>query len=665
MKFCPTCKSKFPTDINYCPNDATKLIVDSESGPSSSLIGMILDNRYRIISKLGEGGMGSVYAAEHILLRKNVAIKVLRYDLARREEVVKRFQNEAIAASLIGHENIIEVTDFGRTPDGSVYFVMEYLNGLALADVIRSSGYITLRRAIPILLQITKALSVAHSRGIIHRDLKPENIVLIDKPDRKDFVKILDFGISKMLDTSDRAEKLTAMGMIVGTPEYMSPEQAAGLPVDKRTDIYSLGVIMYEMMTGRLPFLADNAMRILMMHQTEKPVSPREINPEIHVGMEQIILKCMEKRPEDRFQDMSEITQSLIRLLSVTSMTQEPKKTMAFSPQAISPVGQVESYSTQPPTSSTSSVRPATSVHRTSSSGNTGLSSGITNSSLPQTKVSGLSQPSQIEESMSEDVQNVNLQLESAQIASGDSVLQSQGLSLDSVVRPSEKPIEGYFKGQTAAPSVNTQEGLEIREISGEVDISSSTGVNWKRYLAYIGLGLLIILGGIVLYYILAVDKFNVRANVSKPEETKQEQVVALDMKVEEMKENNRQAELVNREDRVEEREEEESFKKREIKTARIADSVVILITSEPENVEIYRGSIMVGVTPFQLKGKKNSSIEYVFRKLGYEPLRKKIVFSSSGEMKVNLKKIEDQNKGPKKEKDLFEKIDDLKDLSF
>ncbi|MGB9599587.1 MAG: serine/threonine protein kinase, partial [Myxococcota bacterium] len=335
MKFCPTCKSKFPTDINYCPNDATKLINDPESGPSHSLIGMILDNRYQIISKLGEGGMGSVYSAEHILLKKNVAIKVLRYDLARKEDVVRRFQNEAIAASKIGHENIIEVTDFGKTPDGSVYFVMEHLNGMPLSELIQKSGSIPLKRAVPILLQITKALSAAHAQGIIHRDLKPENIVLIDRPDRKDFVKILDFGISKMLDTSDRAEKLTAMGMIVGTPEYMSPEQASGMSVDNRTDIYSLGVIMYEMMTGRLPFLADNAIRILMMHQTEKPQSPREINPDIHIQMEQIILKCLNKRPEDRFQDMTEITQALIQLLSSSTKVVEPKKTIAFNPQQV------------------------------------------------------------------------------------------------------------------------------------------------------------------------------------------------------------------------------------------------------------------------------------------------------------------------------------------
>jgi len=650
MKFCPTCKSKFPTDINYCPNDATRLENDPEAGPSHSLIGMILDNRYRIMSKLGEGGMGSVYAAEHILLKKGVAIKVLRYDLAMKEDVVRRFQNEAIAASRIGHENIIEVTDFGRTPDGSVYFVMEQLNGSSLADVIQRSGSIPLKRAIPILLQITKALSAAHAQGIIHRDLKPENIVLIDKSERKDFVKILDFGISKMLDTSDRAEKLTAMGMIVGTPEYMSPEQAAGESVDKRTDVYSLGVIMYEMATGRLPFLADNAIRILMMHQTEKPVKPRDINPEIHIGFEQIILKCLEKKRENRFQDMNEITQALIKLLSGADRQQEPKRTIAFTPQAITPP-QPQAVQTQTPTRT---------VPRE------------TQSQQAQVPVAQYSPPVVVESV--DNTQYSNLP------SASNPVVPPQDVEPTVMPSKSEGVVSVDVQSETGI-SIGTSVSQAIRQepddlVDNRVDVSSvpefeevkSRGR--KTPFVIVGVLVVLIIGVAVFLFLPKGDKGTekvvpkVQLDNKVPEAVKPEPIKE-EKKEEKKEEPSNMAEKPKEDTAQEEKVSEKAGQDRQVKTARSVDNVVLSVESTPENVEIYKGSALVGVTPYQLKGKPNSASEFVFRKTGFEPLKKRLVFDSSKKVQITLKPIE-QKKGPsKKEKDPFEKIDDLKDLSF
>jgi serine/threonine protein kinase len=643
MKYCPTCKSKFPTDINYCPNDATRLEDDPETGPSHSLIGMILDNRYRIISKLGEGGMGSVYAAEHILLKKGVAIKVLRYDLAMKEDVVKRFQNEAIAASRIGHENIIEVTDFGRTPDGSVYFVMEQLNGSSLADVIQKSGSIPLKRAIPILLQITKALSAAHAQGIIHRDLKPENIILIDKGERKDFVKILDFGISKMMDTSDRAEKLTAMGMIVGTPEYMSPEQAAGKSVDKRTDIYSLGVIMYEMATGRLPFIADNAIRILMMHQTEKPARPRDINPEIHADFEQIILRCLEKKPEDRFQDMNEITQALIRLISGMDRLQEPKKTIAFMPQALT---QVPPQVVQTQTSTTSMPR-------------------VTQSQQVQVSPPQYSPPVP-----SQEIESVQV---SPQPPVENSVITPVNTVPPVIVTGTEReaPTNTGITENVPEAKFYRQDAAAIS--SDEVSISSDIEEVPKKGrlpLMIGGVVIILLIGAGLLWFLSKGGSSSGSVNLPQPTVSKVQEETGVKSgaeKREELKEEGvagaekKEEEGASREVPVAEKTE----KANQIRTAKNVESVVLSIDSSPENVEIYRGSVLIGVTPYQLKGKLNSSSEYVFKKVGFEPLKKRLVFDASKRVQITLKPIEQKKAPSKKEKDPFEKIDDLKDLSF
>lgn len=271
-------------------------------------IGSVINDRYKIIKLVGTGGMGSVYLAEHEILRKKVAIKILHYEQSKRKDTVERFKREAIAASNIGQDNIVDVTDFGYTEEGNAYFVMEYVEGRSLADVMKEQRVLPLEFAVSVAAQIAVALYSAHGKGIIHRDLKPENILLTNKDGIYPFVKIVDFGISKILQDDakpdERLRTLTKSGAIFGTPEYMSPEQAAGESVEPASDIYSLGVIIYEMLTGRLPFFDDNYMKILHKHQYEFPDLPSNVNPDIQPDVNALIMKCLEKKPFNRYGTM-------------------------------------------------------------------------------------------------------------------------------------------------------------------------------------------------------------------------------------------------------------------------------------------------------------------------------------------------------------------------
>src|SRR5262249_12178392 len=229
----------------FCPLDATRLTSPSKldaapAEPTDSVIGMVLGDRYRVLRQIGEGGMGVVYEAQHVVIEKRVALKVLRNDFSSRPEVVERFRQEARSASRIGHEHIVDISDFGETPSGQSYFVMEMLEGDDLADVLARESTVEMGRAVRIALQCCRALGAAHAKGIVHRDMKPENIFLTKRGAREDFVKIVDFGIAKMSDVETvgiPGRKLTKTGMIFGTPEYMSPEQAAGKELDHRADI--------------------------------------------------------------------------------------------------------------------------------------------------------------------------------------------------------------------------------------------------------------------------------------------------------------------------------------------------------------------------------------------------------------------------------------------
>ena len=279
-----------------------------------SYVGKTLEGRYVVESLLGEGGMGYVYLGRHKLIEKRVAIKILRGDMAADQEMTERFLNEAKAASSIGNPHIVDISDFGRLPDGAAFFVMEFLDGQSLSELLTAAGVVAVPRLVHISMQIARALQAAHDRGIVHRDLKPENIMLIPRGEDRDFVKVLDFGIAKVGGENAR---ITRAGSIFGTPHYMSPEQAAGVPVDQRTDIYALGVILYEMAAGKVPFDADNFMGILTQHMYKAPAPIRAVVPqpqEVPPGLEAVVLKALSKKVELRYQTMDELVLDLERV---------------------------------------------------------------------------------------------------------------------------------------------------------------------------------------------------------------------------------------------------------------------------------------------------------------------------------------------------------------
>jgi serine/threonine-protein kinase len=278
----------------FCPRCGSSL--------SDPLIGAIVGERYRIVTRIGVGGMGAVYRAEHTMMRRDLAIKVLLPEFGGSQEFARRFEREAESASRLTHPNIITVTDFGRTREGSLFLVMEFLAGDALSTVI-SQGPMPRERALPIIRQVLRALDHAHSSGVVHRDLKPDNIMLVERGGEKDVVKILDFGIAKLTEPGSGREALTQAGMIFGTPEYLSPEQALGETVDARADLYAAGVILYEMLVGRRPFESDDKVKLISMHLAHAPPRMREVNPAVDVpaALEQVTLQAMEKHRENRF----------------------------------------------------------------------------------------------------------------------------------------------------------------------------------------------------------------------------------------------------------------------------------------------------------------------------------------------------------------------------
>jgi len=299
--------------VEIPPPKVAPLPSERPPGAKDPYVGTTFDGRYKIERQLGEGGMGVVYLARHKVIDKKVAVKVLRADLAKDREMVDRFVQEAKSASSIGNPHIIDIADFGDLPDGSTYFVMEYLEGDPLTKSIEAK--MDVKRLCDVAMQIADGLAAAHTAGIVHRDLKPDNIYLVTRGAKKDFVKILDFGIAKVSNSG--TTKLTRAGAVFGTPHYMSPEQAAGHPVDHRADIYSLGVIMYEMTSGQLPFNADNFMGILTQHMYKAPVPIRALvnTTECPPGLEAIVQKCLSKKPDMRYATMEDLAEDIRRLL--------------------------------------------------------------------------------------------------------------------------------------------------------------------------------------------------------------------------------------------------------------------------------------------------------------------------------------------------------------
>jgi eukaryotic-like serine/threonine-protein kinase len=330
MRMCPRCAERFPGSQRYCPNEGAILVEEIDLSRIGTRVG-----NYQLHAIIGRGGMGTVYSGEHVYIHKKVAVKVLHARFAGYEDAVHRFLAEARAASSIQHPNIVDVTDFGPMPDGGVYFVMEYLEGTSLEDRIEKDEFLALHRALNITNQICLALAAAHEKRIVHRDLKPENIMLIRKPGRRDvirsapedgagyvteredeydFVKILDFGIAKV-HAPEQAVPQTLHGTIFGTPEYMSPEAARGEDVDHRADIYAVGVILFDMLTGRPPFEAESTAEVLAMQISQAPPLPRAMAPhnEITEACERLILRALAKNPAQRHQSIDEFRDEMQR----------------------------------------------------------------------------------------------------------------------------------------------------------------------------------------------------------------------------------------------------------------------------------------------------------------------------------------------------------------
>ncbi len=293
------------------------------------LEGRIVGGRYRILSVLGSGGFGTVCKVQHVTLERLYALKILHRQFQSDKRIVRRFEREAKAVCRIGHRNIVEVFDFGDDPDLGYYFVMEYLDGETLQAHLKRVGRMDLAAALPILQEVISAIEAAHQCSMVHRDIKPENVFLVANRDGTTTAKLLDFGLVTAVEDPS-TEWMTRTHSPIGTPTYMAPEQAEGLPVDHRTDIYSLGVMMYRMLAGRPPFTGTTALAILAKHQTERVPAFSEIEPALDVPreVEEIVLKCLEKDPAKRFQ----ATRQLFESLAVAADHADLKTTVALHP---------------------------------------------------------------------------------------------------------------------------------------------------------------------------------------------------------------------------------------------------------------------------------------------------------------------------------------------
>lgn len=310
---CPKCQSNNPDTQQYCGECGTKLIPSGEISPTKTLeipthelaVGSTFAGRYQIIEELGRGGMGRVYKVLDKDIDEKVALKLLNPEVAADEKIIKRFQNELKFARKITHKNVCKMYHLAKKEE-TPYITMEYVPGEDLKSLIKSKEKLAGEEAISIAKQVCEGLVEAHELGIVHRDLKPQNIMI----DEKGRAKIMDFGISRSLETKG----VTEAGVIIGTPEYMSPEQVEGKEVGKRSDIYSVGVILYEMVTGRIPFEGDTALSIALKHKSEMPQEPRQINAQIPENLSRVILKCMEKDKEKRYEGADELLSELVKI---------------------------------------------------------------------------------------------------------------------------------------------------------------------------------------------------------------------------------------------------------------------------------------------------------------------------------------------------------------
>ena len=319
MKVCPVCSTEYGDDVRFCKNDGSGL---RGLSPAGDLVGQILAERYHVIKKLGEGGMGQVYLAEHVKMGRRSAIKVMNPSMVHDPDAVARFNREAANASRITHPHVCAIYDFGESADGLVYLAMEFIEGEPLTDLLAREGALPTQRAGRIFLQTADALQAAHDLGIVHRDLKPDNIMLARGRAGGDVVKVVDFGIAKAIG-GDASQKVTKTGLVIGTPEFMSPEQLSGDQVDVRSDLYSLALVLYNMLTGKLPFEAVTVQETMIKRLTDEPLPLAGARPDLHFppGLQACVDAALARAPTDRYQHVAKFASDVADVLGLAAAT--------------------------------------------------------------------------------------------------------------------------------------------------------------------------------------------------------------------------------------------------------------------------------------------------------------------------------------------------------
>jgi serine/threonine protein kinase len=363
VKICPQCGTQYDVQTKFCPTDGSTL--RSASG-SDDIIGSVLADRYHVIRKLGEGGMGQVYLAEHVKMGRMCAIKVMNLSLVQDADAVGRFNREAANASRINHPNIAAIYDFGETSDGLIYLAMEFVEGESLTKLCEALGALAAPRAAEISRQVASALEAAHERGIVHRDLKPDNIMISRGRDGADLVKVVDFGIAKAADGA--GQKVTRTGLVVGTPEYMSPEQLTGDTLDGRSDLYALALVTFNMLTGMLPFPGQTTQEALLKRLTDRPLSLAEARPDLvwPPALQPVLDRALSRLASDRYQHASEFGSALVAAVAgMSADAVQSAPTRVISSEAPTPpateasTATVAAPATTPPRSGAASARTA------------------------------------------------------------------------------------------------------------------------------------------------------------------------------------------------------------------------------------------------------------------------------------------------------------------